>query len=159
MLILILIDNNSKKTEPLQLVRCQPCGEYIVQNNYELHITTTLHKLSSYYSGNDEMQINRCSDKDDNVKCRIFSPTTGSNDSIENFFNSVKTNILTLVNKVLEIREYNNINIDSKVFALYDQNNDLKSNSENLGQVKAFAMKNEVIFKWKIFSVKSFFNF
>jgi hypothetical protein len=134
--------DNLKKTEPLQLIRCKQCGIYIIQKNYEYHIKTTAHKISLCYLNNKKIQINGVQCDSRFLSCRLLSP---EHVSIDQFFQSIESDVLELIARIIKFQNNGPVNVTIKLFGLY--NNSLMSTTDNLGDVKSFLIRNQVIEK------------
>lgn len=128
-----------QKTEPLQLIRCKQCSMYVVQQNYKLHLETTTHKISLFYLKSEKIQINVVQSDNCFLSCRILSP---KHVSIDHFFQSIKSDVLELISRIIELQKNEPINVKIKMFGLYNHNQ-----SDDLGDVKTFMIRNEVIEK------------
>lgn len=95
------------------------------------------------YSENKNIQINRKKNVDCIISCRILSPM---HDAIDDFFSSVESNILDLVDSVFKLGTYKFINVDMFMYAIYD---DIYAETKmySLGNVKKYMIKDEVIYK------------
>lgn len=124
-------------------MRCKECLIYVVQNNYQQHTETIVHKIAAVYFSNDKVQINGTQSEDRILSSRIFSPT---HNSINNFFLEVESNVLDLVDRVIKLQNNKLVNITIQMLALYNWNKSIpKTNqSTNLGKVESFMIKNEV---------------
>ncbi|KAE9535620.1 hypothetical protein AGLY_007521 [Aphis glycines] len=133
--------DNLQKTEPLQLIRCKQCCVYVIQKNYNHHLETTAHKISLCYLKNDKIQINGVQCDDRFLSCRILSP---EHVSIDNYFQSIESDVLELISKIMRFQNNKAVNVNIKLFCLYNHNS-LMSNHDNLGDVKSFMIKNEIL--------------
>uniref|UniRef100_A0A2H8TSY1 Zinc finger protein 236 n=1 Tax=Melanaphis sacchari TaxID=742174 RepID=A0A2H8TSY1_9HEMI len=131
--------DNLQKTEPLQLIRCKQCCVYVIQKNYEYHLETTAHKISLSYLKNERIQINGVQCDNQFLSCRILSP---EHMSIDHFFQSIESDVLELIAKVIKFQNNMPINVNVKIFGLYNHKS-LMNKIDNLGDVKSFLLKNE----------------
>lgn len=124
-------------------MRCKECFIYVVQNNYQKHIETIVHRIAAIYFLNDKIQINGIQSDDRILSSRIFSPT---HNSIDDFFIEVESNVLDLVDRIIKLQNHRLINITIRMFALYNWNKSVPqiNQSTNLGKVESFMIKNEV---------------
>jgi len=141
--IIFFFLDNLQKTEPLQLIRCKQCCVYVIQKNYNHHLETTAHKISLCYLKNDKIQINGVQCDKRFLSCRILSP---EHVSIDNYFQSIESDVLELISKIMRFQNNKAVNVNIKLFGLYNHNS-LMSENDNLGDVKSFMIKNEVIKK------------
>ncbi|XP_060870680.1 uncharacterized protein LOC132945074 [Metopolophium dirhodum] len=135
-----------KKTEPLQLIRCKLCSIYVVQQNYEQHQETTAHKISLFYLKNEKIQINGVQNDNCFLSCRILSPKYLS---IDDFFQSIESDVVELIAKIIQLQNGGPISVNIKMFGLYNHNS-LISKPDTLGDVKSFMIRNEVLSGVKI---------
>jgi len=124
------------------LLRCKQCSIYVVQQNYEQHLETTAHKISFCYFQNENIQINGVKSDGRFLSCRILSPKYLS---IDHFFQSIESDVLDLISKIIEFQNHEHVNVNLKMFGLYNHNG--LNQSDNLGDVKSFLIKKEVIEK------------
>lgn len=127
----------------MQLIRCRQCCVYVIQKNYNHHLETTAHKISVCYLNNDKIQINGVQCDNRFLSCRILSP---EHVSIDNFFQSIESEVLELISKIIRFQNDVPVNANIKLFGLYNHKS-LMSETDNLGDVKSFMIKNEVIKK------------
>ncbi|XP_025410318.1 uncharacterized protein LOC112683480, partial [Sipha flava] len=132
-------NNNQQKTEPVKLIRCSKCHEFIVKNNDRQHMETIAHKISMRYFKQKNIQINRKKKIDCIISCRILSPR---HDLIDDFFSSIESNILDLVDSVIKLGTYKFINVDIFMYVIYD---DIYAETKlhSLGNVKKYMVKDE----------------
>lgn len=93
---------------------------------------------------NEKIQINGQCSNNQFVSCRILSPK--HNISIDHFFHSIKSDVLDLIDRVIKLQNRESVNVNVQMFGLYSHK-DLLSETDNLGDVKSFMIKNEVIEK------------
>jgi len=60
--------------------------------------------------------------------------------SIDDFFESIESDVLELIAKIIQLQNDGPINVKIKMIGLYNHNN-----SDDLGDVKSFVIRNEVI--------------
>ncbi|XP_060833788.1 uncharacterized protein LOC132917188 isoform X2 [Rhopalosiphum padi] len=132
--------DNLKKTEPLQLIRCKQCCIYIIQKNYEYHLKTTAHKISLCYLNNEKIQINGVQCDSRFLSCRLLSP---EHVSIDQFFQSIESDVLELIARIIKFQNNGPVNVTIKLFGLY--NNSLMNTTDNLGDVKSFLIRNQIL--------------
>jgi len=142
-IIIIFFLDNLQKAEPLQLIRCKQCCVYVIQKNYNHHLETTAHKISLCYLKNDKIQINGVQCDNRFLSCRILSL---EHVSIDDYFQSIESDVLELISKIIRFQNNEAVNVNIKLFGLYNHNR-LMSDNDNLGDVKSFMIKNEVIKK------------
>lgn len=133
--------DNLQKAEPLQLIRCKQCCVYVIQKNYNHHLETTAHKISLCYLKNDKIQINGVQCDNRFLSCRILSL---EHVSIDNYFQSIESDVLELISKIIRFQNNEAVSVNVKLFCLYNHNR-LMSNNDNLGDVKSFVIKNEIL--------------
>lgn len=131
--------DNFQKTEPLQLIRCKQCNIYVVQQNYENHLQTTAHKISLCYFKNDKIQVNGVQCDNRFLSCRILSP---KHISIDHFFQSIESNMLELIARIIKFQNNESVSVNIKMFGLYNHNNSISISD---GDVKSFVMSNEIL--------------
>uniref|UniRef100_A0A2S2P154 Uncharacterized protein n=1 Tax=Schizaphis graminum TaxID=13262 RepID=A0A2S2P154_SCHGA len=132
--------DNLKKTEPLQLIRCKQCCTYVIQKNYEDHLETTAHKILLCYLNNEKIQINGVQCDSRFLSCRILSP---EHVLIDQFFQSIESDVLELIARIIKFQNNKPVNVTIKLFGLY--NNSLMSKTDNLGDVKSFLIRNQIL--------------
>jgi len=116
---------------------------YVVQDNYQQHIDTIGHKMSVCYFQNENIKIQMVKGEEHILSCLV---TLTEHNSIDNFFCSIESHTLELINRVIKLLVHPVVSVDIKMIALYSDS-DSNSKSNMLGKVKSFVIKNEVISK------------
>ncbi|KAL4112492.1 hypothetical protein QTP88_016265 [Uroleucon formosanum] len=133
--------DNLQKAKPLQLIRCKLCSIYVVRQNYKQHQETTAHKISLIYFKNKIIQINEVQKDNCFLNCRILSLKY---DSMDHFFLSIKSDVVELFARIIQLQNNGPISVTIKMFGLYNHNI-LISKPDTLGDVKSFMIKNEIL--------------
>ncbi|XP_050533159.1 uncharacterized protein LOC126901045 isoform X4 [Daktulosphaira vitifoliae] len=134
----------------MRLVRCRPCGVYIIRDNYSEHINTVVHKNSASKYISDWVVIIDGPSGNRIKGYRILSRTQCV--SLSEFFSSVESDVLGIVDQTL--LEYSTVNMSVQLFSHYNDSNIISKQSEEgnilqsngfMGKVKSFMMQNEIL--------------